>query len=267
MITQHTKFVRTLLLPTSPSIVLIMSLLLLAGLAVYSGIEVIARCNEFLLPLILLCCIPLYLLMLKEADPNRILPILNHGLLPVLQGSVSLSGAFINQLFILGWLLPFLNQPKKAMKVSLLALLSISIQILAGVLFSLMILGPLTGRLTYSFLSVIQYIGIEGSLERLEAVAVAMWVMGMFVKVSVSLFILCLSVSQLFGIPNYRAFLTPMILLTVIGSTFVAKSGADLQSFLDFIYPSAGFISQSLLPLALLAIDTIKRRASPSLLQ
>ena len=102
MITQHTKFVRTLLLPTSPSIVLIMSLLLLAGLAVYSGIEVIARCNEFLLPLILLCCIPLYLLMLKEADPNRILPILNHGLLPVLQGIRQLIGSIYQPIVYIG---------------------------------------------------------------------------------------------------------------------------------------------------------------------
>ena len=63
-----------------------------------------------------------------------------------------------------------------------------------------MVFGPITGKLNFSFLRVIQYIGIVGSFERLEAIAVSIWVMGIFVKVSVLLFMFCLSVSQLFGI-------------------------------------------------------------------
>ncbi|WP_217582185.1 GerAB/ArcD/ProY family transporter, partial [Lysinibacillus sp. GbtcB16] len=87
----------------------------------------------------------------------------------------------MNQLFILGWLLPYLNQPKKALKISLIALLGIFIFIFTIVLLSIMVLGSLTGQLNYSYLSVMQYIGIEGSLERLEAIAVMIWVIGSFV--------------------------------------------------------------------------------------
>jgi spore germination protein KB len=266
MTTQHTFFIKTLLLPRSPSIVGSVTLLILCGIAVIAGIEVIGRCNEFLIPMIMIAFIPIWILAFGESDPVRLKPFLGEGILPVLQGAVIPAGAFMNQVFILGWLLPYLNQQKKARKVSLIAYFSISVFVLIIVLLTIMVLGTLTGKLTYSFLSVMQYIGIEGSFERLEAIAVAIWVMGTFLKVSVSLFILCLSISQLFGIRNYRDIVAPITLLLIIGSVWVFKNAAELQAFLAFIYPSVGFITQSLIPLFLLMVDTIKRKAHHSLL-
>lgn len=266
MIRQHTIFINTILLPKSPYIVVSLTFLILCGLAVIAGIEVIGRCNEFLTALILIFLIPLLILTTGEGNPDQLKPILGEGIVPVLQGAVSSAGGFMNQFFILGWLLPYLNQPEKARKVSLIALFSIFILIFIIVLLTIMVLGPLTGKLTFAFLSVIQYIGIGGSFERLEAIAVSMWVMGTFVKASVVLFILCLSISHLFGIRNYREIVSPIILLSIIGSVWVFKNVAELNAFLTFIYPSWGFITQSLIPLSLLVIDTIKRRADNSLL-
>ncbi|KRF21749.1 GerAB/ArcD/ProY family transporter [Paenibacillus sp. Soil787] len=265
MTIQHTVFINTLLLPNSPSLVGSLTMLLLCSVVVYTGIEVIGRCTEFHTPLYLVFVIPLFLLMIAEADPNQIKPILSEGIQPVLQGAVIPSGAFMNQMFILGWLIPYLNHPEKARKVSLIALLGISVFVFTIVLLTIMILGPLTGKLNYSFLSVIQYIGVQGSFERLEAIAVSMWVMGYFTKVSVSLFILCLSISQIFGLRNYREIVYPTALLSLIGSVWVFKNSAELQSYLAFIYPSSGILTQSLIPLLLLMVDTIKRRMGYSL--
>lgn len=262
---QHTFFIKTLLLPKSPSIIGSLTLLILCGLAVFMGIEVIGRCAEFLTPLKLFFLFPLLFLTIWVADPAQLKPILGDGIRPVLQGAILPAGAFMNQLFVLGWLLPYLNHPKKALKVSMIALLGISVFIFTIVFISIMVLGTLTGQLNYSYLSVMQYIGIEGSLERLEAITVMIWVIGSFVKVSMSLFILCLSISQIFGIRNYRDIVAPLTLLTLIGSVWVFKNGAELQTYLTLIYPSVGFITQSLIPLTLLLIDTIKRKVDRSL--
>ncbi|OCT13590.1 hypothetical protein A8709_18530 [Paenibacillus pectinilyticus] len=267
MTIQHTVFINTLLLPKSPSLVGSSTLLLLSSVVVISGIEAIGRCTEFHTPLYLIFVIPLFLLMVGEADPGQIKPILAEGLLPVLQGAVIPSGAFMNQIFILGWLIPYLNHPEKARKVSLIALLGISVFIFIVVLLTIMVLGPLTGKLNYSFLSVIQYIGIQGSFERLEAIAVSMWVLGYFTKVSVSLFILCLSISQIFSMRNYRDIVYPTALLSLIGSIWIFKNSSELLSYLTFIYPSSGFLTQSLIPLFLLLIDSIKSRVGNSLHQ
>ncbi|WP_115993586.1 GerAB/ArcD/ProY family transporter [Cohnella lupini] len=265
MAKQHTFFIHTLLLPKSPSIVGSLTVLVLSGIAVYLGIEVIGRSTEFLTPMKMVLLLPLFFLTLRDLDPGQLKPVLAEGILPVLQGAIVPAGAFMNQMFILGWLLPYLNFPKKARKVSLLALLGISIFIFIVVLFTIMVLGPLTGKLNYSYLSVMQYIGVEGSFERLEAIAVSIWVLGSFEKIAVSLFILCLSISQLFGIRNYRDIISPVTLLAIIGSVWVFKNSSDLLAYLTFIYPSAGLITQSLIPLSLLLIDAIKRKAGRSL--
>ncbi|MDD9268483.1 endospore germination permease [Paenibacillus sp. GCM10023248] len=261
---QHTFFISTLLLPNSPPIVANFTIILLAALAVIAGIEVIARSNEFLTMLMLVFLFPLLLLSIKEADPGQLQPILGDGIVPILRAAITPAASFMNQLFILGWLLPYLNQPKKAAKASLFALLGVFLLVFGIVILTIMVLGPLTSRLNYSFLSVIQYAAIEGSFERLEAVAVAMWVMGTFVKIALSLFILSQSLSHLFGIQSYREFVYPLALLSVIGSVWIFKDVTGLYEYLSLSYPIGGLVSQSLIPLLLLLIDTIKRSVKSS---
>ncbi|SFS63100.1 endospore germination permease [Paenibacillus sp. BC26] len=263
---QHVGFVSTLLLPQSPHIVGSLTFLILCAIAVLTGIEVIARCNELISMIILVSLLPLLILTASIGDFNQLKPVLGDGVVPVLQGAVSPAGGFMNQLFILGWLYPYLNQPHKARKVSLIALTCIFVIIVAIVLLTITVLGPLTGKLTYSFLSVIQYIGITGSFERLEAVAVSIWVMGCFVKVAICLFILCLCVCHLFGMRNYREFVLPVTMMSLVGSVWIFKNGSELLNYLAFTFPLLAFFNQSFLPLLLLAIDSIKRRGRHSLL-
>ncbi|MBM7564870.1 GerAB/ArcD/ProY family transporter [Paenibacillus sacheonensis] len=262
---QHTGFISTLLLPKSPSLVINATFMILCGLAAAAGIEVIGRTNEFLTLLILVFLLPLLILTALDANPQQLKPVLGGGIVPVLQAAISPAGGFMNQLFLIGWLLPYMNKPQKARKVSLLALLGITCSSLFIVSLTIMVLGPLTGKLTYSFLSVVQYIGIEGSFERLEAIAVSMWVLGCFVKVSVSLFILCLCISQLFDMKHYREIVLPTALLSIIGAVWIFSSAAELLNYLVFTFPLLAFFNQTLLPLLLLMIDTVKRKVRRSL--
>ncbi|MZQ81373.1 endospore germination permease [Paenibacillus sp. 5J-6] len=260
ILNQHIQFINTVLLMRTPSIVISLTLAVLCGIAVYMGIEAIARCNESLSLLILVLLIPLLVLMLTESDPERLRPILSKGIVPVLQGSF-FPTAYLSQFFILGWLIPFLNQPKKATKASFVSLFTISGLLAITILPLIMVFGPLTKKLTFPVLSVIQYIGLKGSFERLEALAVAIWVMGCFIKISVTFFVICLSLGHLFNIKNYKDFIIPITIMSVFGSISVfVNYSTDLSNYLNFTYPSYALFSHLLLPLALLMIDTTKRR-------
>ncbi|MFC3803459.1 endospore germination permease [Cohnella sp. GCM10012308] len=265
--TQHTGFVNTLLLPESPFLVISLTLLVLSGAAAYMGIEVIARSNEFLTLLLLFLFIPLLILTVTEADAHLLKPVMENGLVPVLQGAVNPAGGFMNQVFILGWLLPYFQSSGKARRASIFALTGVTLMSVSLVLLTLMILGPLTGKLTYSFLSVVQYIGIEGSFERLEAIAVATWVIGCFIKIAVSVFIFSLCVSRLFGIRDYRDLVFPLALLSLVGSVWIFPNAAALLNYLVFTFPVLAFVNQTVIPLALLTVDAARRKTAPSLLQ
>ncbi|OAS16487.1 GerAB/ArcD/ProY family transporter [Paenibacillus oryzisoli] len=264
ILNQHIQFINSIFLMRTPSIVVSLTLAILCGIAVYMGIESIARCNEYLSYLIFVLLIPLLLLMIAVSDPQLLRPVLSKGIRPVLQGSI-FPIAYLGQFMVLGWFLPYLNQPKKAAKASFISLSIISGLFCITVLPLIMIFGPLTRKLAFPVLSVIQYIGIKGSFERLEAVAVAIWVMGCFIKVSLTFFIICLTIAHLFEIKSYRTFLVPIVILSVIGSVFVFDNySTDLNSYLRDTYPSFAFSTHLLIPLSLLLVDTIKKRWTKS---
>ncbi|MFF2093972.1 endospore germination permease [Paenibacillus sp. NPDC058174] len=266
IINQHIQFVNTVLLHRSPPIVLSLSLALLCGIAVYMGIESIARCNEYLALVMFVLLIPLLMLMLAEYDPERLRPVLSNGLFPVLQGSI-FPAAYLSQFFILGWLLPYLNKPKKALKASFFGLFTISGLLAIIMIPMIMIFGPLTEKLTFPLLSVIQYIGIQGSFERMEALAVAIWVMGSFIKISLTFFVICLSIGQLCNIKGYKDLVIPITILSVLGSISVfVNYSTDLNHYLRYTYPSHALFTQLALPLILLMIDSIKKLWKKSVL-
>jgi len=259
ILNQHIQFINTVLLHRSPAIVISLTLVFLCAIAVTMGVEAIARCNGYLALLILILLIPLLVLMLSESDPSRLRPVMSKGIVPVLQGSV-FPAAYFSQFFILGWLLPHLNRPQIKSKASFIGLFNIASLLGITLIPLIMVFGPLTDKLTFPVLSVIQYIGLKGSLERLEALAVVIWVMGCFVKISLTIFILCASIGDLIQIKRYKSFVMPVTILSVIGSVSVFQNYAtDLNNYLSYSYPVYALFTQIMLPLGLLLIDSIKR--------
>ncbi|WP_218090895.1 GerAB/ArcD/ProY family transporter [Paenibacillus solanacearum] len=260
ILNQHIQFINSVFLMRTPSVVVSMTLAILCGIAAFMGIESIARSNEYISLLIFAMLIPLLVLTLAESDPERLRPVMSKGIVPVLQASV-FSFAYISQFFILGWLLPYLRPSSSAVKASFISLCIISGLLCITLLPLIMIFGPLTDKLAFPILSVIQYIGIKGSFERLEALAVVIWVMGCFIKISLTIFIVCLCVRDVFNLRNYKILVLPITILSVIGSVSVFKNfSSELNSYLSYTYPSYAFFTHFVLPVTLLIIDTIKRR-------
>lgn len=257
-VNEHAGFIQTVLLPRTPTIVSIITMLILCAFAVISGIEVIARSNEFLTPLIILSLLPLLILSFWDAEPHLLKPFLAEGIVPVLKGAV-VPSAWMSQFFFLGWLLPNLNKPEEAKPIAFKALLSMIVVIVILDLIAIMVFGPITGRLNYSFLRILQYVGITGSLERLEAIAVSIWVMGIFIKVSVLLYMFCISIVQTFSLEEYRVIVFPVTLLSIIGSVWIFKSAAEFVGWITYTYPILAFVTQTMFPLLLLIIDQIKK--------
>ncbi|WP_219836862.1 endospore germination permease [Paenibacillus sp. R14(2021)] len=264
ILNQHIQFINTVLLMRSPAIIISLTLAVLSGIAVYMGIESIARCNEYLALVIFVLLIPLLILMLGESSTERLLPVLSKGFVPVLQASVFPS-AYLGQFFILGWLLPYLNKPKLAAKSSFVSLITIFGLLCITIFPLIMVLGPLMEKLTFPVLSVIRYIGIKGSFERLEALAVAIWVAGCFVKIALTFFVISLSVSQVFNVGKYRDLIFPIVILSVISSvTVFINYSTELNYYLTYTFPSFAILTQLILPIGLLIIDSIKRQLKKS---
>lgn len=259
-VNEHAGFISIILLLKTPPIISMTTMLLLCALAVLAGVEAIARCNEIIVPIIVFLLIPIFVFSIRDMELARLSPVLADGIMPVLKGAI-VPSAWMSQFFFLGWFLPHLNEKSPHIRRNLLlSMASVVMLIIAIDIVTITIFGPITPRLKFAFFKVIQYIGLIGSLERLEAIAIAIWILGIFIKVSMLLYMFCISASQLFGARNYRRTILPVTLFSVVGSVWIFKSDAEFQAWITFTYPILAFITQSLLPLLLLAIDTLKTK-------
>lgn len=259
-VNEHARFLNTNLLMQTPPIVLMTTLLFICGLAVLAGVETIGRCNEVIFLIIITLLIPIFIFSLRNADPARLTPVLAEGLGPVIRGSV-VPSAWMSQFYFLGWFLPHLNEkPQHVRKKLLTALGGIVVLIMVIDLLTIMVLGPITPRMKFPFLDVIKYTDIIGPLERLEAIAITIWILGIFVKVSMLLYMFCVSATQLFGAKNYRKTVVPITVLSVVGSVWIFKNAAEFEAWITFTYPILALFTQSLLPLLLFAVHAIKAK-------
>lgn len=259
-VNEHARFLNTNLLMQTPPIVLMTTLLFFCGLAVLAGVETIGRCNEVILLIIVTLLIPIFIFSLRNADPARLTPVLAEGLVPVIRGSI-VPSAWMSQFYFLGWFLPYLNEKPQQVRKKLLTTLGGIVVLIMGIdLLTIMVFGPITSRMKFAFLNVIKYTHIIGPLERLEAIAITIWILGIFVKVSMLLYMFCISATQLFGAKNYRKTVVPIMVLSAVGSVWIFKNDAEFEAWITFTYPILALFMQNLLPLLLLAVHAIKAK-------
>ncbi|XEC94902.1 endospore germination permease [Paenibacillus tarimensis] len=259
-VNEHAGFLNTVLLLKTPSLVLMITLLLFCSFAVFSGIESIARCNEVIVLIIVVLLLPIFIFSLRDTEPARLTPVLSEGLAPVIKGSV-VPSAWMSQFFFLGWFLPHLNEkPQRARGKLLISLVCTALLIMAIDLLTIMVFGPITPRMKFAFLDVIKYTNIIGPLERLEAIAITIWILGISIKVSMLLYMFCICATQLFGAKNYRKTIIPVTVLSAVGSVWIFKNAGEFQAWITFAYPILALFTQSLVPLSLLVIDVVKRK-------
>ena len=83
------------------------------------------------------------------------------------------------------FLLPFLADVKKGMKYGMMTVFAVTMTLVVVNLIVLFVLGSTTASRVYPLMKVARYISIADFFEHLESVAMAVWVVGAFVKISV----------------------------------------------------------------------------------
>lgn len=256
---EHANFIDMVALPRTPSIIEIAIFMTLCGMTVLAGIEVIGRLNQFLVPPLILFLLPLFILSIPDMEPARLQPVLGEGIMPVWKGAIVPAG-WTGEVFVLGFLLPFLNSRKEGRKVSLLAVGMNGLILIFININTILVMGGISAKLTYPMFEVIRYISVAEFLERMDPLIVSAWTMGIFMKESIFMFVFSVCVSQLFGLRNYRIIVMPLTVLSIIGERWVFKNTGELQQFLLFTFPPVAFLTHNLLPTVLLLTDSIRNR-------
>lgn len=257
IVRHYAEFVTGNFLFKTPILLIISSMILLAAIAVRSGLETIARSAViftfiFILPLFLL------LLLIPDLDVRNIFPILSHGIIPVLKGTAT-PQAWICELFFMTFFLPNLTDPNKGRKWGNMALVAIVLSMVYVNLIALFLFGSDMSDKSYPILIAFRYISAAGFFENLESLLLAMWVVGNFVKICVFLYAAVISLAQTLQLTEYRPIVFPLGILAIVFSLWDLPNFSRLGTHFRYTAPFEIPAVLTVIPLLLLFIDRLRK--------
>lgn len=259
IIREYGEFVVGTFLPYTPIYVVMGSMVLVCTLAVYSGIEVIARVSQIVAPVVVLLYFLIIIMLFKDLEIKNIFPIMEDGIKPSFMGSI-VPQTWFSEYFIIAFLLPFVKNRQSGLKWGVASALSVLIILVETNLVAYMLLGELTGVFTYPVLVAVRYISIADFLEHLEAIVMAIWVTGTFIKITVFYYVNVISTAQWLKLSDYRPIVFPSGFLLLVFSIW---STSNLQEMSDFLSTSAPFYFltlQLVFPMFLLCIAWLRNK-------
>ncbi|MCM3173335.1 endospore germination permease [Paenibacillus sp. MER 99-2] len=262
---QYGDFMIGTILPLTPVIIPIVGMIIVAVYVSFAGIEVLARCSEVLGPLILLGIMVPLLLNMSQVQVHNLVPVMaDNNLLVLVKGALP-TASFLGDNILLMMILPFLSHPRDGVKGAVLGSVVAGLFTLLSAMQCVAIFGYSTAsRQTYPFLNLVRFVSF-GFLQNLDSIVVAIWIMGIFIKVSLYLFAASYGTSQWLGIKRWRIFIfiaAPIaIVLSMIPRDFVDSSILFPKLVAVPFNLPVNFI---LLPLLLWIVGSIRNRKKKS---
>ncbi|WP_127532567.1 GerAB/ArcD/ProY family transporter [Paenibacillus kobensis] len=256
---QYAEFVEGNFLFRTPNLIVICTIVLLAGLAVRGGIEVMARSAVIFTPIFIF---PIFFLLLLFPDLNyhHMFPVLDHGLVPVLQGSIA-PQAWFNEYFLISFILPKLANAGEGGKWGYISFSAVLVSLVYVDLICLFLLGEDTGSKTYPVLVAFRFLSVADLFENLEALLLAMWVFGNFVKISVFYYAAVTSFTQCLNLQDYRVYVLPVGIIGIAFSLWDLPTYPSLVQHLRLAAPFEILLFLSAIPLLLLIIAALSGKS------
>ncbi|REK77064.1 GerAB/ArcD/ProY family transporter [Paenibacillus paeoniae] len=253
----YAEFIESNFFLETPIVVIIGTMLILCGWAVRRGFEVIARTGQIFVPIITLFTVLILILLIPELNPLHLLPFMERGAGPLLQGSLVVDGWF-SQLLLAVYIFPLVRDQDNIRKWGFWCVIGITFVMLASNLAVFMLVGESAGYYTYPVLMAARYIAYAEFFEHLEAIVMMVWVLGEYIKISVYYYVITRGISDTFRLKKPEVIVMPVGLLLLFVCFWV---GPDFQTVSSFIantgtsYILIGFV---LFPLLLCILAVIR---------
>jgi len=253
------EFICTVTLPETPMVVVIGLFAVVLLYAVNSGIEVMGRLGELLVPIIPIVFCIISLSLITVSDFTAFLPFLENGITPVLNAALSFITFPFGETVVFLMLFPHLNKKEKLKKV---ILLSAAAKILIGTLIFLrdvFVLGSdLMARATFiPHLTTLLIPGLN-----VEPLVDINLLIGGGIKISICIYAAAKALCQIAGIDDYRTMTGAIITFCVVLSIWVHESILDLFSWTEKFWSYYSIPFQIIIPLLLLLLSLRKGKSS-----
>lgn len=243
-----------------------MSIMVLALMYVTykGGIEGIARCAEILAVIIILSMIIVSGLSIRDWDYHRLLPLYLHkGVTHIISGGLPATAFFGEPAIMVLTLFSFLKKPKTAVIPVLWACIivaTITVLVAIGVVAEFGSNVP--SRMIYPVFMLVQYISILDFIQNTDVLIVIVWIVSIFVKLSIYLFITSYGTTQWLSFPKYwERMIGPVALITFIIAMIPRNTASTGVVFVNFAVHYVVPIVMIGIPILLLIVGLIRKQS------
>lgn len=255
---EYIEFVAGNFLLETPILVIGGGMAFLCAMTVRAGLEVMARTTLVFGPSVFIILLLVGLLLLPDLDAKNMFPVMSNGIMSSIKGAYQPLSWF-SEFFLITFILPFLSDKDKALKWGSISVLLVMFMMSITNLFALLLFGDITSSFMYPVMSAAEYVSIGEFIEHIESLVMALWVIGVFIKVSVFHYATVLGLAQCFRLQDYRPLSLPLGLILVGFSIWSISSLQELTDLFPIISTHL-IVVQIFLPLVLLIISFIRQK-------
>lgn len=232
IILEYGEFIVNNALPQTPLLVIISTMVIVCAINVRLGIEVVSRTAQVFVTLLVVMLCLIFVLLTGELEPAHLLPFMENGFVPVIKGAVA-PAAWFSEYIVLAFLLPYVNSRKRLARTLITTLVVTTLAMTVTNLFCLLLMGDLTDSFAFPVMIAARYITIADFLQHIEALIIAIWIFGIFVKISVFLYIFATAAAEWFGLDDYRPLVLPLSFLSIVFSYWVVTGEAGVAALVS----------------------------------
>ncbi len=251
-------FMVTAVMPETPILFFVITMVIVSAYAVFNGLEVIGRLNELIGMAILLSSVILLILVSNNVEPENLKPLFGTRPTDILLSSL-IPGSWFGICIIMGMLLPYHNKPKQTLKAKMGGVVAGTVVMIIYMLVMIGVFGVQgIAAQTFPAYSLARMVSVGEFLERTESVMMAIWAAGGFLTVTAMYYSAVLGTAQLLKLKSYKPVIVPIGLLLIFLSVLLFKNHRQLIAFNKEIFPFYALSIEGGLTTLLLVVSLLR---------
>jgi spore germination protein KB len=252
----------TINFPNTPLFAIYLCFLVICLWGAKKGWESVASVAWMVFPYLMLALGFLFFLMLRESIFQRIFPLFGTGKWEIAKASFKFTSIF-SEPFMLALMYPFVKNHKtytRSMYSSLLFTVFIMAMLILSYLWMFDYRSML--KITFPFNEAIQYVGLGRSITNVETFFVTFWLIAVFVKFTVYIYLLSVIFGFLFQIKEFENVILPITFLVLVIAMIPENNEYNVFFIRKYSIAYFKYLLLSLPPL-LWAVSKLKKEGRP----
>lgn len=255
------EFVITVGVPETPLAFAMIMVMAVSVLSVKSGIEAVGRWSSTFIFYVIGFMLLSILLVLPNMDIKNILPVYSNGAMPIAKGALGVITFPFAETVVFLLVFPVFKNGASIKKVYLIGLLIGGFTILISSLTDILVLGPTMAENTYyPTYATMATVHFGDFLQRFEIIAAIVFIIAVFLKLTLLLFAAANGVARLFGFKDSRFIILPLALLIICHSLISFDSMIYFHEWDITVWPYYSVVFEIFLPVFMLVVIKIKQR-------